>query len=415
MRRTGLLGAVATLAVVINGCSSGDDGLAATTASSPITSEATDTTVAVETTTVADEPLEPTEAPTVFPGSDWATADPADHGLDAAGLEAAREYAFRPGFNTQGVVVIRGGEIVAEWYAEEKSADSWAASWSVAKSFTSAVTGIAISDGAISSVDTSAADYISEWAGTDRASITIKDLLQMNSGLDWDEDYRGGDAEIVRMATGELNQLAFSASIPLIAEPGTRWSYASGDSMLLGGIVEAATGRSMDEYATEKLLEPIGLDQIEWWRDAVGNTLGYCCVDSTSRDFARLGLLYLHNGNWDGVQVVPEQWVRDTITPVENSNGEYGYQWWTYDIDGVPADTFLAEGIDGQFIYVIPSLDLVVVRNGLYAKDPGPPIAEPSLFARYPSGSLVPGRGTEAEGDWNSSEFLGPIIDAVQD
>jgi CubicO group peptidase (beta-lactamase class C family) len=111
--------------------------------------------------------------------------------------------------------------------------------------------------------------------------------------------------------------------------------------------------------------------------------------------------------------VVPEQWVADTIEPVANSEGEYGYQWWTYDIEGVPDETFLAEGIDGQFIYVIPSLDLVVVRNGTYVKDPGPPVADPNLFPVYPSGSLVEGKGTSEPVDWSSSDFLVPIIEAV--
>ena len=420
MKRSYVLGVVASLACLIPACSSSDDGATPTSVRSPSASAPSDSRGPSDASTsqppgsLATTTTE-VDTTSVFPGADWVVADPAEHGVDAAGLESAREYAFQPEHHTQGVVVIRGGEIVAEWYADGVSADSWAASWSMAKSFTSATTGIAIEEGAISSVDASAAVYIPEWVGTDRAAITIKDLLQMNSGLDWDEDYRGAEAEIVNMVTRQPDQLAYAVSIPLAVEPGTRWSYSSGDTMVLSGVVQTATGQPLDEYATEKLLEPIGLDHVEWWRDANGHTLGYCCFDTTSRDFARLGLLYLHNGRWGDRQVVPEQWVRDSITPVANSNGEYGYQWWTYDIANVPSDTFLAQGIDGQFIYVIPSLDLVVVRNGIYVKDPGPAIADPALFPLYPSGSLIPGKGTEAPGDWRSSEFLGPIVNAIHD
>jgi len=393
----GPLAVLAALGLLLGACSSDDATTNAPTTASP---------------SAGDEAT--TGAGTGFPGEDWTVADPADHGIDPAGLEAARAYAFEPEHHTQGVVVIRGGEIVGEWYADGSDAESWAASWSVAKSFTSATVGIAIDEGDIAGVDEPAATYLADWAGTDHADITVGDLLHMSSGLDWDEDYRGADSDIVRMVTGEPDELAYALSVPMKAEPGTRWSYSSGDTMLLSGIVQAATGEPLADYATEHLLDPIGIDQVEWWRDAAGHTLGYCCFDTTSRDFARLGLLYLHHGRWGDEQVVPEAWVDDSLVPVEDSDGQYGYQWWTYDIDGVPDDAFLAEGVDGQFIYVIPSLDLVVVRNGTYVKDPGPPVADPNLFPVYPSGSLVPGRGTEQPETWSSSAFLVPIVEAIE-
>lgn len=403
-----LIPALTVVALALASCSSDD---ASTAGTSPRPTTMTTTTVAGPTSSAGSAG---SAGKLVYPGDDWAVADPADHGIDPAGLEAARAYAFEPKHHTQGVVVIRGGEIVGEWYAPGSDADSWAASWSVAKSFTSATVGIAIHEGKIDGVDDPASKYLTAWAGTEHAGITVKDLLQMSSGIDWDEDYRGIDAEIVRMVTGQPDQLAYAMSVPQAVEHGTRWSYSSGDSMILGGVVEAATGERLDAYAKEKLLDPIGLDRVEWWRDAKGHTLGYCCFDTTSRDFARLGLLYLRHGRWAGKQIVPQQWVEDTIQPVADSHGEYGYQWWTYDIEGVPKDTFLAEGIDGQFIYVIPSLDLVVVRSGTYVKDPGPPVADPNLFLVYPSGSLVPGKGTSEPEDWDSSAFLTPIVDAIR-
>lgn len=398
-----LLAAVVVLALVA-GCSSGDDEAAP--------DPSTTTADAATTTTAAPTETEPGE---VVPGADWVVADPADHDIDPAGLEEARAYAFAPGRETQGVVVVHRGEIVAEWYAEGADADSWAASWSVAKSFTSAVVGIAVEEGHIGGVEEPMSTYLPEWAGTEHDAITIEDVLHMASGLDWNEAYGGSgeESQVVRMVTGETDHLAFARARPRRAEPGTSWSYSSGDTMLLSGVVQEATGRPLDEYATEVLLDPIGIDQVDWWRDIEGHTLGYCCVDTTTRDFARLGLLYARDGRWGDEQVVPEAWVEASLVPGEASDGEYGYQWWLGDPDGVPEDHFAALGHDGQYIHVIPSLDLVVVRNGTYVKDPAPPIADPTLFSRYPSDGYVPGRGTTPPDEWDDGAFLAPIVAAV--
>lgn len=402
MRRAAVLVA---LVLVAGGCSSGDDGDDA---------DATTTTEAGATTKPGVDEA-PTDDGDLVPGEDWAVTTPEEHGIDPAGLETAREYAFQPDRHTQGVVVVHGGEIVAEWYAEGAGPDSWAASWSVAKSFTSAVVGIAVEEGAIGGVDDSMAAYLPGWADTDRQAITVEDVLQMSSGLEWNEAYTGSadESQIVRMVTSESDQLAFAASRPVVAPPGTVWSYSSGDAMLLAGLVEAAVGEPMVDYATERLLDPLGIDQVDWWTDADGNTLGYCCVDTTSRDFARLGLLYMRDGRWGDEQVVPEAWVAASVTPVAASDGAYGYQWWLGDMDGVPTDAFTASGHDGQNIYVVPSLDLVVVRNGTYVKDPGPPVADPSLFSKYPSDDIVPGKGTIPPATWDDAAFLTPIVAAI--
>jgi CubicO group peptidase (beta-lactamase class C family) len=352
---------------------------------------------------------------------EWTVADPADHGVDAAGLDAAQEYAFQDGHHTQGVVVVHEGEIVGEWYAEGADAESWTASWSVAKSFASAAVGIAVDDGAIPGVDEPMATWFPEWDGTDKAAITLRDVLQMSTGLAWDEEYDpagAGDSEVAAMVTGQADQLAFAAGVPAEVEPGTRWAYSSGDTMLLSGVVEQATGMPLGEFAAERIFEPIGMEQVEWWQDAEGHTLAYCCLDATSRDLARFGQLYLQDGRWAGEQVVPEEWVADSLEPAETSLADgaelYGYQWWLgLDEEGLPEDAFAAQGHDGQWIYVVPSLDLVVVRNGTYVKDEGPPVADPNLFALYPPSGLVEGRGTIPPESWDAAEFLGPIVEAV--
>jgi CubicO group peptidase (beta-lactamase class C family) len=352
---------------------------------------------------------------------EWTVAEPEDHGIDPSGFEEARGYAFQDDRHTQGVVVVHEGEIVGEWYAEGADASSWTASWSVAKSFASATVGVAIDQGAIPGVDEPMTTWFPEWEGTDKAGITLRDVLQMSTGLDWDEEYdpaNAGASEVAAMVATQADQLAYAAGIPAEVEPGTRWSYSSGDTMLLSGVVQQATGEPLGQLAAERIFEPIGMEQVEWWQDAAGHTLTYCCLDSTSRDLARFGWLYLQGGRWGDDQVVPEDWVADSLEPAETSLADdaapYGYQWWLDLGEGVPEDGFAALGHDGQFVYVIPSLDLVVVRNGTYVKDAGPPIADPNLFTHYPPSGLVEGRGTVPPESWDDAAFLGPIVEAVE-
>lgn len=149
--------------------------------------------------------------------------------------------------------------------------------------------------------------YFPEWAGTPKAAITLRNVLHMESGLKWNEDYDVTDiasSDVIAMGLSK-NELAYAASRPLAVTPGTKFHYSSGDAMLLSGVLEKATGMPADAYAQQVLYNPLGMQQVEWWRDADSHTLTYCCTDTTSRNFARLGLLYLNNGNWNGKQVVP--------------------------------------------------------------------------------------------------------------
>ncbi len=396
------LGAALVLAVVAAACSGDDDE-----AEGAGTEPAGQASQASDGGTPAD------------PGP-WVVEAPEEHGLDPATLEQARTYAFADGKNTQGVVVVRDGVIVAEWYADGAGPDSWVASWSVAKSFTSATVGIAIEEGLIPGVDEPMTTWYPAFAGTEREDMTLRDVLQMGSGLDWVEDYdpaSAAESDIIRMVTGERDELAYAASQPPEVAPGSRFSYSSGDTMLLSGVIEQATGMPADAYATDVLFEPLGLDRAEWWRDGAGHTLTYCCFDSTSRDFARFGQLYLQGGRWGDRQVVPEQWVDDSLVPSdasEEAGDPYGYQWWLGEPEGIDEDVFAAVGHDGQWIYVIPGLDMVVVRNGTYVKNPGPPVADPNLFPVYPSDGLVAGQGTSPPDDWDTSEFLGPILASAE-
>ncbi|MFN8052964.1 MAG: serine hydrolase [Acidimicrobiales bacterium] len=367
------------------------------------------TTAPRATTTVADG--------TRVPGDDWTVDTPASQGMDPTALEKARSYAFADGKNTQGVVIVRHGVIVDEWYAPGANKDSWAASWSMAKSVASALVGIAIGEGKIPSIDVKMTTYYPDWAQRGLGDVTLRDVLEMSSGLKWDESYAPedlGTSDVIDMVTRESDELAYAASRPRAVPPGTVFNYTSGGSMLLSGVLQQATGMSARDYASAKLWSQIGVTKVDMWNDAAGHTLTYCCVDTSSRNFARFGLLYLHQGAWGGKQVVPTSWVADSVAGSRAAHDTYGLQWWLDDAQGVPSDMFYADGHDGQFIYVIPSLDLVVVRNGTYVKNPGPPVADPTLFNLYPSGGLAPGAGTTPPDNWDNGAFLTPIVDSIR-
>jgi CubicO group peptidase (beta-lactamase class C family) len=352
------------------------------------------------------------------PAWEWPVAPPAEQGMDAATLEGARTYAFQPGKNTQGVVVTRRGVLVAEWYEDGRDATSYAASWSMAKSFTSALVGIAIDEGKIPGVATRLVDYYPQWAGSPREEITIEHTLHMSTGLMWNEDYvieNASTSDAVYLVFTTDSPLQFVVDKPLEFPPNTMFEYSSGNTLLLSGVIAKATGKSTGEYAQAKLFSKLDIKGAEWWRAKTGETLTYCCLDMTSRDFARFGLLYMRHGMWEGEQVVPAAWIDASLTPAPTYKG-YGYQWWLQgNTDpALPADLFMANGHDGQFIYIIPSLELVVVRNGHYDKYGGLPVADPQLFLRYPSDGLIEGGGTLPPDTWSHVDFLRPILASIQ-
>jgi len=249
-------------------------------------------------------------------------------------------------------------------------------------------------------------------------------VLTMTSGLQWSESYvtdPGNLSDIAQLASVARDQLSYVVAKPLAFEPGTYHAYSSGDTMLLSGVIEAAVGTSFGDYARRVLFDPLGMTRAEWWTDAVGHTLAYCCLDAPSREFARFGLLYARGGRWADRRLVSEEYVRASLEPTitEGPDGvgvhRYGFQWWLDRGSVAPgtADAFEARGWDIQRIFVFPRLDLVVVRHGHYDKDPGPPIADPSLFARYPSGGLVEGRGTVPPESWVDDELLAPILASI--
>ena len=267
-----------------------------------------------------------------WPGNTWQVVDPARANMDNVKLQQALDYAFVENRNTQAVVIIRHGVIVAEKYSDDKNRFSLATSWSTAKSFTSALIGMVINQGLISSVDDKACLYLSDWDCDEavclsldcpkaRSEISIRDLLEMRSGLE-DENIGG-----LSIYSSVDDQLFFALNRLAVKTRGTEFLYSNSDSMILSGILENATGMTVKELAERDLFSTIDMTG-EWWSDKEGHTMTYCCIDATTRDFARFGLLFARNGMWRNDQIIQAQWVDDSTSPAEGLD-YYGLHWWT--------------------------------------------------------------------------------------
>jgi CubicO group peptidase (beta-lactamase class C family) len=370
-----------------------------------------------------------------FPTEDWTRAPPAQMKMDAALLDQACEYALnfdgnndqKPDTNTQGVVIVRGGAIVKECYANGKGPDDIATSWSAAKSFASTLIGIAIDEGKIPGVDVKMSTFFPEWAADERKNIRLEDVLWMQSGLRFREEYSDINSEIVKLFNAP-DANAYARSLPYDRPPGTDWYYSSGDTQLLGAAIQAVVGKPAGDWAIEKIFTPLGMNPVDWWKDGAGTTNTYCCIDTTTRQFAKLGLLTLREGNWDGKQVVSKEWVHKATTTLATQNRGYAYQWWTQgslkdDIPQYP-DLYWADGLDQQKIFVIPSLDLVVAKNTLYGKPAGDAQAAAGqgvLSKITPRGIYGvdavtgwPKAGTIPPLVWEDVALLAPIINSIE-
>ncbi len=268
--------------------------------------------------------------------------------------------------NSTGVIVLKNGEVRFEDYGPEfKDQQRWT-SFSVAKSFTSTLLGAAIADGFIGSLDDPITQYVPELAGSSYDGVTVKQLATMTSGVDWNESYTDPTSDVAQMNRfvveyGADAIVAQMKELGRAAEPGTKWNYSTGETNLIGMVVENAIGLPLAEYAQTKIVEPAGFEGgLFWMTDPRGGNIGGCCLSLRLRDYARMGLFAL-NGGSEGI--VPPGWFADAGAPqVDFGNGGfgYGYQWWTY-----PGGNYGAQGIFGQSITIVPEEQLVlaVVSN----------------------------------------------------
>ena len=275
--------------------------------------------------------------------------------------------------NTSAFLVLKDGKIIFEQYSNGDSANSRHMSFSVAKSFVSALVGVALSEGKITSIDEPIQKYLPELDSPTFTGVTIKHILQMSSGVKFNEDYTDPNSDINEMvgAVQTMSFLQYINSLERAHKPGTYNHYASVNPQLLGILLIRVTGKSLTDYSAEKLWKPMGMEKTGYWSlDNEGLEIAMGGMAATARDYARLGLLYLNKGRVGEKQVLSEAWVNDSIIPNEphlmpgknpNSSSIFGYQyqWWmppNYDGD------FLARGIWGQNIYVHPKNRVVIVK-----------------------------------------------------
>lgn len=263
---------------------------------------------------------------------------------------------------TVAFLIIKNDTIQYEKYFHGYEENSVVASFSMAKSVTSILIGCAIHDGYIKSVNETITNYIPELKANGLENVTIEHLLQMESGIKFNESYVNpfGDAATYYYGRN-LTKAVFKRKPE--AEPGTRFKYSSGDTQLFGLILHRALpDKSVTEYFEEKLWEPLGMEyDATWSLDKEGGIeKTFCCINARARDFSKLGRLYLNKGNWEGKQIIPKEWVERSVT-ADTTTGVsyYKYQWW------LPhKNDFMAEGILGQYVYVNPDKNLIIVRLG---------------------------------------------------
>ncbi len=277
---------------------------------------------------------------------------------------------------TMGFLVLQKDTLRYEKYFRGHTESTRHISWSVAKSFVSALMGIAIEEGHIKNIEQKVEEYLPELIGSGYEGVRIKDLLQMSTGVAFNEDYGDFNSDINRWGRSFAlggSQDEFASTLVNKIPPGTFNHYVSIDTHVLGMIIVRSTGKSLTEYMQEKLWNKIGAEYNAYWIvDGKGMEMALGGLNITLRDFAKMGQLFLRKGNWNGEQIIPEQWVSASTTPDgahvmpgDNPNSShspfgYGYQWWIP--DGTEGE-FLARGVYNQYIYINPTTETVIVKN----------------------------------------------------
>jgi CubicO group peptidase (beta-lactamase class C family) len=314
--------------------------------------------------------MTPSPTPAPFTEGDRITL-PDQHMFEGSARNSAD---FLAATDTMALLVLKDGKVVYENYADWGGADRHWMSMSVAKSFISATMGIAVDEGLIGSIEEKVTDYRPEFAGSAYDGVRIKDVLQMSSGAQWNEDYSDPESDIVRfatvMATGSSFD-GFAPTLPRAREPGSFNLYNSTDTQVLGMVLTKAVGRSITSYMQEKLWHPLGMENPGYWiTDDFGMEMAFGGLNATARDYAKIGELFRNRGLANGRRIVSEDWVKASVTPdaphlmpgdtgLSDSLLGYGYQWWVPEGD---EGEYSAIGVYNQFVYVNPTRNVTIVK-----------------------------------------------------
>ncbi|HMO74251.1 MAG TPA: serine hydrolase [Sphingopyxis sp.] len=275
-----------------------------------------------------------------------------------------------------GLIIVQDGKIRLEKYALGYDAAGRWTSFSVAKSLTSTLVGAAVKDGYIKSLDDKVAAYIPTLKGSVYDDVSVRELLTMTSGVQWNEDYTDPNSDVARFnlqqpVEGEDITVSYMKALPREAPAGSKWVYKTGETNLIGVLVSSATGKTLSAYLSEKIWKPFGMEQdAVWMLGATGHEISGCCMSASLKDYARFGVFMLNGGVADGKKVLPDDWIAAATTKQADigfPGRGYGYQWWTND-DG----SYAAQGIFGQGIFIDPKRKLVIASNGNWptATDP---------------------------------------------
>ena len=281
-------------------------------------------------------------------------------------LDSAVSSIFENSHQTRAVLVLYKNQLIAERYAKGFTKESRILGWSMTKSILSTVFGIMQYQGKLSVQDRAP---ILEWENDDRKKITLHNLLQMNSGLAWDENYEK-ISDVTKMLFLEDDMTKMQQKQQLVDSPNFSWNYSSGTSNLLSGILRKKLGNQQEylDYWYRELIDKIGMNSMIVETDVKGHYVASSYAWATARDWAKFGLLYLHKGNWNGAQIFSPEWVDYITQPTPTSNNSYGAHFWLNagnKMKDVPSNMFYADGYQGQRVYILPDQEMVVVRLGL--------------------------------------------------
>ncbi len=307
----------------------------------------------------------------------WQTGSIYDYSFDTAMLIELMDDIYAGEYDLmQSILIVKEGKLVFEEYMND-GAPFWPHRMqSVSKSFTSALTGLAIDKGFINSVEDPIFDYLPEYAhllDADKERIRIKHLLTMTAGFEWNEMTAVGyTAECDCYVEDSQDYVGYTLAKPIVTPPGSNWYYNSGLPQILGRLIYNTTGMYADEFADSVLFQPLGIKHYDWLYQVDGFPSMAGGLKLLSRDAAKFGLLFLQNGVWEGKQVIPASWITESIRQQvvdENTSWgpiHYGYMWWLeldrwFDVSGL--ELYFASGNGGQLIIVIPALDAVVVTT----------------------------------------------------
>lgn len=265
---------------------------------------------------------------------------------------------------TVAFLIIKNDSIWYEDYAEGYGENSLTNSFSMGKSITTAMLGKAIKEGYIKSLDQPVSDFIPEFKNPDYPPLTVGDLSSMSSGLDWNEDYYNPFSVTARAYFDrDIRKIAMDMKIDTL--PGEKFEYLSGNTILLGMIIEKATGKNLSQYLSESFWKPLGMKNDALWQldsEESGMEKSYCCISSNARDFARFGKLFKDHGKWDNRQILDSAFVATATEPRFEDSPEYGYGFWLS--NHMNKEIFYMRGVLGQYVIVIPEDDIIIVRLG---------------------------------------------------